>query len=164
MPLQKEIINVDIELVTGGLAKLLLQSSLLEQIREGQKVDDALMKQEALVQESSSSDFTMSSNGLLRYKDRIFVPDNDRDIAEFVVRCLTCNQFKAKHQRQVGLLQPLYVPEWKWEDIEMDLVVGLPRTTKNHDSAWTDGQSERTIRILEDMLRCCALDFSDSWN
>ncbi|XP_062118794.1 uncharacterized protein LOC133832471 [Humulus lupulus] len=49
MPLQKEIINVGIEFVTGGLSNLTLQSSLLEQIREGQKVDEALMKQEALV-------------------------------------------------------------------------------------------------------------------
>ena len=59
MPLQKEIINARIEIVTGSLANLTLQSSLLEQIREGQKLDEALVKQEALVQEGRSSDFTM---------------------------------------------------------------------------------------------------------
>ena len=76
MPLQKEIINAIIKIVTGSLANLTLQSSLLEQIREGQKLDEALVKQEALVQEGGSSDFTMSNGGLLRYKDRICVPDN----------------------------------------------------------------------------------------
>ena len=59
-----------------------------------------------------------------------------RDIAEFVARCLTCQQVKAKHQRLAGLLQPLYILEWKWEDITIDFVVEFPRTTKQHDSVW----------------------------
>jgi hypothetical protein len=36
----------------------------------------------------------------------------------------------------VGLLQPLQVPEWKWEEIGMDFIVGLPRTQKGYDSIW----------------------------
>ena len=59
-----------------------------------------------------------------------------RDVAEYVTRCLTCQQVKAEHQRPSGLLQPLWVPEWKWEDIAMDFVVGLPKTVGQHDSAW----------------------------
>ena len=57
-----------------------------------------------------------------------------RDVVEYVAKCLTCQQVKAKHQRPVGLLQPLDIPEWKWEDITMNFVVGLPRTTGQHDS------------------------------
>jgi hypothetical protein len=34
------------------------------------------------------------------------------------------------------LLQPLKVPEWKWEEIGMDFVVGLPRTRNGYDSIW----------------------------
>ena len=58
------------------------------------------------------------------------------DIVEYVSKCLTCQQVKAEHQRPAGLLQPLRIPEWKWEDITMDFVVGLPRTTGLYDSIW----------------------------
>ncbi|XP_062103897.1 uncharacterized protein LOC133815018 [Humulus lupulus] len=43
---------------------------------------------------------------------------------------------KEEHQRPPYLLQPISIPEWKWEDIVMDFVVGFPRTPKQHDSAW----------------------------
>ena len=50
-----------------------------------------------------------------------------KDIAEFVSRCLICQQVKAKHQKPAGLLQSLPIPQWKWERITMNFVVGLPR-------------------------------------
>ena len=43
---------------------------------------------------------------------------------------------KAEHQRPVGLLQPMEIPEWKWDQVTMDFVSGLPRTKNNHDSIW----------------------------
>jgi hypothetical protein len=30
----------------------------------------------------------------------------------------------------------LQVPEWKWEEIDMDFIVGLPRTQSGYDSIW----------------------------
>ena len=56
-----------------------------------------------------------------------------KEIAEFVSKSLTCQKIKVEHQRPSGLLQPLDIPEWKWESIAMDFVVGLPRTPARHD-------------------------------
>jgi IS30 family transposase len=162
-----------------------------------------------------------------------------RDIAEYVSLCDTYQRVKAEHQRPTGLLQHLKIPEWKWEEIGMDFIVGLPRTQARYDSVWlivdrltkvahfipikttysgaklaelymsrimclhvvpkkivsdrgsqftskfweklhesmdtkrnfssayhpqTDGQTERTNQILEDILRACALKYGKSWD
>jgi hypothetical protein len=50
---------------------------------------------------------------------------------------VTCvNKLNVEHQRPAGLLQLLKVPEWKWEGITMDFIVGLPRTRDGYDSIW----------------------------
>jgi hypothetical protein len=162
-----------------------------------------------------------------------------RNVTEYVALCDTCQRVKAEHQRLARLLQPLKVPEWKWEEIGLDLIVGLPYTQAGYDSIWvivdhltkvahfipvmttysgaklvelymsrivcshvvpkeivsergsqftskfwenlhesmdtklnfspayhpqTDGQTERTNQILEDMLRACALKYRKSWD
>jgi hypothetical protein len=58
------------------------------------------------------------------------------DIVEYVAQCPTCQQVKAEHQRPAGPLQPLNAPEWKWDQIAMDFVVGLPKTLNGHDAIW----------------------------
>jgi hypothetical protein len=57
-----------------------------------------------------------------------------RDVAEYVALCDTCQRVKAEHQRPAGLLQPLQVSEWKWEEITMDFIVELSRTQSGYDS------------------------------
>src|SRR5438105_9082692 len=47
-----------------------------------------------------------------------------------------CQRVKADHLKSAGQLQPLAIPSWKWEDIHIDFVVGLPRTQKGYDSIW----------------------------
>ena len=49
-----------------------------------------------------------------------------KEVAEFVAKCLTCQQIKLEHQAPSGKLQSLSIPEWKWEKITMDFVIGLP--------------------------------------
>ncbi|KAL0406326.1 UNVERIFIED_CONTAM: Transposon Tf2-12 polyprotein [Sesamum latifolium] len=63
-------------------------------------------------------------------------PAMKKDVAEFVARCLTCQQVKAKHQAPIGKLHPVSIPEWKWKKITMDFVIGLPRTFRKHDVVW----------------------------
>ena len=59
-----------------------------------------------------------------------------RDITEYVALCDTFQRVKAEHQRPARLLQPLKVPEWKWDEVGMDFIVGLPHTQKGYDSIW----------------------------
>jgi hypothetical protein len=62
--------------------------------------------------------------------------DMKRDITEYISLCDTCQRVKAEHQWPAGLLQPLRIPEWKWDEIGMDFIVGLPRTQVGYDSIW----------------------------
>ncbi|KAL4555062.1 hypothetical protein LXL04_037673 [Taraxacum kok-saghyz] len=84
---------------------------------------------------------------------------------------LTCAKVKVQYEKPSGLLQQPSIPEWKWEDIAIDFITKLPRTpggtrldmsTAYHPQ--TDGQSERTIQTLEDMLRAFVIDFGNAWD
>jgi hypothetical protein len=59
-----------------------------------------------------------------------------REITRYVSECDTCQRVKADHLRPAGNLQPLSIPEWKWENICMDFIVGLPRTSRGYNSIW----------------------------
>ena len=69
-------------------------------------------------------------------KERYWWVGMKREIAEYVAQCDVCQRVKAEHQRPAGLLQPLPIPEWKWEQIGMDFITGLPRTRSGYDSIW----------------------------
>jgi hypothetical protein len=59
-----------------------------------------------------------------------------RAIAEYIALCDNYQRVKAECQRPAGLLQPLKIPQWKWEEISMDFIVGLPTTQSGYDSIW----------------------------
>ncbi|XP_049364361.1 uncharacterized protein LOC125829152 [Solanum verrucosum] len=52
-------------------------------------------------------------------------PGMKKNIAEIVAKCQNCQQVKYEHQRHVGLLHRMPIPEWKWERIAMDFVLPL---------------------------------------
>jgi hypothetical protein len=57
-----------------------------------------------------------------------------KDIVDYLAKCLECQQVKAEHQHLAGLLQPLPIPEWKWETISMDFITGFPKSPKKNDA------------------------------
>ncbi|KAM0052023.1 putative nucleotidyltransferase, Ribonuclease H [Helianthus debilis subsp. tardiflorus] len=192
--------------------------------------------------ESHKSRYSIHPGADKMYKDlrtQYWWPGMKKDVALYVSKCLTCLKVKAEHQRPSGLLVQPKIPVWKWENIAMDFITKLPRTSKGHDAIWvvvdrltksahflpiredfsaeklakiyvdeivsrhgvpldiisdrdarfsshfwktmqsalgtqlnlstayhpqTDGQSERTIQTLEDMLRACVIDFGGNWD
>jgi hypothetical protein len=69
-------------------------------------------------------------------KELLWWNNMKRDIAKYVAECHTCQRVKAEHQSPAGLLQPLDIPEWKWEEIRMDFITGFPLTKKHKDMIW----------------------------
>ncbi|KAK8941176.1 hypothetical protein KSP39_PZI010028 [Platanthera zijinensis] len=171
-------------------------------------------------------------------KQDFWWPGMKTDVIRYIAKCHTCQLVKAEHQKPGGYLQSLPIPEWKWEDITMDFVMGLPKSKAGNNGIWviidrltkvahfipikkdspvqklidqyidgilkyhgiprsiisdrdgrftsetwklvqkrlgtrlrystafhpqTDGQSERTIQLLEDLLRMIVLDLHGSW-
>ncbi|TYK11882.1 retrotransposon protein, putative, Ty3-gypsy subclass [Cucumis melo var. makuwa] len=100
--------------------------------------EDSAIKKELLT-EAHSSPFTMHPRSTKMYQNlrRAYWWRNmKRDVADFVNRCLVSQQVKAPRQKPAGLLQPLGVPEWKWESVSMDFITGLPRTLKGYTVIW----------------------------
>ncbi|GJU76759.1 putative reverse transcriptase domain-containing protein [Tanacetum coccineum] len=190
-----------------------------------------------IMHESHKSKYSIHPGSDKMYQDMkklYWWPNMKADIATYVSKCLTCAKVKAEHQRPSGLLVQPKIPEWKWDNITMDFVTKLPKSSQGYDTIWvivdrltksaiftpmketdpldklarmylkevvtrhgipvsiicdrdprfasnfwrslqnalgtnldmstayhpqTDGQSERTIQTLEDMLRACAIDF-----
>ena len=272
-------LNAHLSLSDDGtvVAKLIARPSLLNQVLEAQKKDEKIAVIVSQIGNGKEITFTVNEDGVLYYKDRVCVPDDNdlrkvileeahsgsfvihpdstkmyqdlkmsfwwsgmkRDISEFVTKCLVCQRVKAEYQVPSELLQLIRILEWKWDRITMNFVVGLPLTGRKHDSVWvvvdrltksthflpvrtdysldklaelyikeiirlheipisiisdrdsrftsrfwgklqetlgtrlncstafqpqTDGQSERVIQILDDMLRSCVIDYEGSWD
>ena len=100
--------------------------------------NDKELKQK-LVFEAHNTLFTMHPGGNKMYQDLkqfYWWKGMKRDVTEYVSKCLTCQQVKAEHQVPTGLLNPLPIPQWKWDNITMDFVLGFPLTQQKHDSVW----------------------------
>ncbi|KAK8946881.1 hypothetical protein KSP39_PZI007254 [Platanthera zijinensis] len=195
---------------------------------------------EEVMYEGHFTKYSVHPGSTKMYKDmkKLFWWPGMKDISYYVAKCQTCVVVKAECQKPCGLLKPLPIPEWKFDDISMDFVHGLPRSQRGNNAVWvivdrltkvsnfipnrkddsveklakmyvdtivrlhgvprsivsdrdgrftsgdwrlvhkllgtklhfstafhpqTDGQTERTNRTLEDMLRMCALDFGKNW-
>ncbi|GJX21852.1 reverse transcriptase domain-containing protein [Tanacetum coccineum] len=195
-----------------------------------------------IMHESHKSKYSIHPGSDKMYQDLkklYWWPNMKAEIATYVSKCMTCAKVKAEYQKPSGLLVQPIIPIWKWENITMDFVTKLPKTTSGQDTIWvivdrltksahflpmketdtmekltrqylkevvsrhgvpvsiisdrdskftshfwkslnealgtqldmstayhpqTDGQSERTIQTLEDMLRACVMDFGKGWD
>ncbi|GJV49795.1 putative reverse transcriptase domain-containing protein [Tanacetum coccineum] len=194
-----------------------------------------------IMHESHKSKYSIHPGSEKMYQDMkklYWWPNMKADIATYVSKCLTCAKVKAEHQRPSGLLVQPEIPQWKWDNIMMDFVTKLPKSSQGYDTIWviidrltkstifvpmretdpmekltrmylkevvtshgipvsiicdrdprfasnfwrslqkalgtsldmctayhlqTDGQSERTIQTLEDMLHACVIEFGNGW-
>ncbi|RVW22320.1 Retrovirus-related Pol polyprotein from transposon 17.6 [Vitis vinifera] len=112
--------------------------------------------------------WSMYEDGSVRFKGRLCVPKDvelrnelladahRRDIAQFVANCQICQQVNAEHQRPAGLLQPLPIPEWKWDNITMDFVIGLPRTRSKKMKFGEDITHQGKLKTAQDRQKSYA--------
>nr|GEY68467.1 putative reverse transcriptase domain-containing protein [Tanacetum cinerariifolium] len=57
-------------------------------------------------------------------------------ITTYVSKCLTCARVKAEHQRPSGLLVQPAIPKWKWDNITMEFITKLPKSSQGFDTIW----------------------------
>ena len=85
--------------------------------------DEALRR--LILDEAHHSAYSIHPGSTKMYMDlrqRYWWTEMKGDIVEYIAQCNTCRRVKAKHQRPAGLLQPLHIPVWKWEEISMDFI------------------------------------------
>jgi hypothetical protein len=155
-----EMRKLNLEVIPqGSLNHLSVEATLKDNIILAQQHNKGIriIKQKLAQGEGKYKCFRVDHEGVLWFNKRIVVPkdhklrkqilDEDfkqnfwwtrmkREIAKYVSECDICQRVKASHLKTAGILQPLPIPSWKWEDISMDFIVGLPNTSQRHDSIW----------------------------
>ncbi|WVZ93918.1 hypothetical protein U9M48_039868 [Paspalum notatum var. saurae] len=92
-----------------------------------------------ILDEAHTSMFTMHPSSNKMYQDlkqKFWWTRMKREIAKYVSECDVCPRIKADHLKPAGMLQPLEVLAWKWENIHMGFIMGLPLTQKGYDLIW----------------------------
>jgi hypothetical protein len=89
--------------------------------------------------EADSSKYSIHPSSTKMYhdlKEQLWWTRMKHETARYVAECDMCRRVKADHMSNAGLLQPLNIPAWKWEDISIDFIVGLPLSARKFNSIW----------------------------
>nr|GFA02018.1 retrotransposon protein, putative, Ty3-gypsy subclass [Tanacetum cinerariifolium] len=125
----RDLERMDIELCIRGTkgywASLKIEPNLILRIKEAQKDDVELWVVLQKSKEDEQIKFRVDNDGVMWFGDRLCVLSDP-----------TLREVKIKHQCASGLLWPLDILVWKWDEISMDFVTGLPRTKKKNDAIW----------------------------
>ncbi|GKD71317.1 putative reverse transcriptase domain-containing protein [Tanacetum coccineum] len=92
-----------------------------------------------IMHESHKSKYSIHPGSEKMYQDMkklYWWPNMKANIATYVRKCLTCAKVKAKHQRPSGLLVKPAIPEWMWDNIMMDFITKLPKSSHSFDTIW----------------------------
>nr|GEV75851.1 retrotransposon protein, putative, Ty3-gypsy subclass [Tanacetum cinerariifolium] len=92
-----------------------------------------------IMHESHKSKYSIHPGSDMMYQDLkklYWWPNIKAGIATYVSKCLTCAKVKIEYQKPFGLLVQPEIPQWKWENITIDFVTKLPRTTAGQDTIW----------------------------
>ncbi|GJU70287.1 putative nucleotidyltransferase, ribonuclease H [Tanacetum coccineum] len=92
-----------------------------------------------IMHESYKSKYSIHPGSDKMYQDMkklYWWPNMKANIATYVSKCLTCAKVKAEHQRPSGLLVQPDIPQWKWDNITMDFVTKLPKSSQGYDTIW----------------------------
>nr|GEU30758.1 putative reverse transcriptase domain-containing protein [Tanacetum cinerariifolium] len=114
-----------------------------------------------IMHESHKSKYSIHPGSDKMYQDLkklYWWPNMKAKISTYVGKCLTCAKVKAEYQNPSGLL--IYITIL--ESLNKALGTQLDMSMTYHPQ--TDGQSERTIQTLKDMLRACVIDFGKGWD
>ncbi|XP_070022149.1 uncharacterized protein [Nicotiana sylvestris] len=187
--LANRLVRLDISKPSRVLACVVAQSSLLGQIKAQQFDDPHLAVLRETMLQGGAKEVSMGKDGVLRLQGRLCVPNVDglrerileeahkswysihlgatkmyrdlrqhywwrrmkKNIVEYVARCLNYQQVKG----------PQFISHF-WREIQGELGTRVELRTAFYPQ--TDGQLERTIQILEDMLRACVIDFRGQWD
>ncbi|GJY83245.1 putative reverse transcriptase domain-containing protein [Tanacetum coccineum] len=90
-----------------------------------------------IMYESHKSKYSMHPGSDKMYQDMknlYWWPNMKADIATYVSKCLTCAKVKAEHQRLSGLLVQPEIPQWTWDNITMDFITKLPKSSQGYDT------------------------------
>nr|GEX12714.1 putative reverse transcriptase domain-containing protein [Tanacetum cinerariifolium] len=92
-----------------------------------------------IMHESHKSKYSIHPGSEKMYQDikkLYWWPNMKANVATYVSKCLTCAKVKAEHQRPSGLLVQPAIPVWKWDNITMDFITKLPKSSQGFDTIW----------------------------